>query len=142
MRGLSGDDLLKLPVRLHGIELGRPVDIVVDVDARRVVGLELVCGDRAHRFLPLGAATLTQEDIALDSALAVLDDGAFYRERGHSLSSLRGAAVCRGGEEQGRLDDVVLGEDGAVTELVVDDRRVPFTPELTLRAPAVTRSAA
>lgn len=142
MRGLSGDQLLKLPIRLNGIELGRPVDIVVDTDARRAVGLEVVCGDRAHRFLPLGAATLTTDEIALDSALAVLDDGAFYRERGHALSELRGSAVAREGQEAGRLDDVVVGDEGELIALVLDGERVPFTVELTLGAPAATRSAA
>lgn len=142
MRGLSGDELLKLPVRLHGIELGRPVDIVVDTEARRAVGLELVCGDRAHRFLPLGAATLTSDEIALDSALAVLDDGAFYRERAHALSELRGSVVSRRGEEAGRLDDVVVGQEGELIALVLDGARVPFAAELTLAPPAVTRSAA
>lgn len=142
MRGLSGDELLRLPVRLHGIELGRPVDIVVDVGARRAVGLELVCGDRAHRFLPLGAATLTTDEIALDSALAVLDDGAFYRERGRALSELRGSVVSRGGEEAGHLDDVVVGDEGELIALVLDGGRVPFAAELTVAGTGATRSAA
>jgi hypothetical protein len=142
MRGLTGDDLLKLPVRLHGIELARPVDIVVDTEGRRAVGLELLCGDHARRFLPLGAATLTADEIALDSALAVLDDGAFYRERGHALSALRGVAVSRNGHEEGHLDDVVVGDDGELVALVLGERQVPFTAELKLDAATATRSAA
>ena len=142
MRGLSGDELLKLPIRLNGIELGRPVDIVVDTDAHRAVGFEVVCGDRAHRFLPLGAATLTADEIALDSALAILDDGAFYRERGRALSGLRGAVVARNGQDAGHLDDVVVGDDGELIALVLAGERVPFTVELALGASAATRSAA
>jgi hypothetical protein len=138
MRGLSGDDLLKLPVRLNGIELARPVDLVLDSDVRRAVGFELVCPDRAHRFLPLGAATLDADQIAVDSALAVVDEATYYLDRGHTLSGLRGTIVLRGGAEQGRLVDVVVGPEGELVEFVVGGtdgtRRLRVTGEVSLAA--------
>ena len=51
---VAADELLRLPVRLHGIQLGRPVDVLLDAEAWRVVGLDVLCGDEVHRFLPLG----------------------------------------------------------------------------------------
>ena len=51
MREITGDELLALPVRLHGIQLGRPVDLLLDRDAQRIVGLDVLCGDEVHRFL-------------------------------------------------------------------------------------------
>ena len=131
MGGLSGDTLLGLPVLLHGIPLGRPVDIVVDADTRRAVGLVLLCGDRVERFLPLGAAALGSEQILVDSALAVLDDGAFYLDHGHSLRSLRGASVRRGRHELGRLADVVVAPDGELLELVLTHEGATTTVDVT-----------
>ena len=58
MRGRRIADLLALPVRMHGIQLGRPVRALVDARDDRLLGLELVCGDGAHRFLPFAVATL------------------------------------------------------------------------------------
>ena len=68
MKELSGDEVLSLPVRLHGIELGRPVDVLLDRDGLRVVGLDVLCGDEVHRFLPLPTAAIG--DDALDDPLA------------------------------------------------------------------------
>ena len=58
MSELSGDAILSLPVRLHGIELGRPVDLLLDRESLRVVGLDVLCGDEVHRFLPLPTAVV------------------------------------------------------------------------------------
>ena len=58
MKELSGDALLGLAVRLHGVHLGRPVDILLDRDGERVVGLDVLCGDELHRFLPLPTAAI------------------------------------------------------------------------------------
>ncbi len=60
----TGDELLAMPVRLHGIQLGRPVDLLLDRDARRVVGLDVLCGDGVHRFLPLPVGQL--RDVIVD----------------------------------------------------------------------------
>jgi uncharacterized protein YrrD len=121
MRGISGSELLRLPVRQHGIELGRPVDLVLDRDARRVLGLELVCGDRTNRFLAFGAATVGEKEIAVDSAFAVLDNADFYRKRGYALRDLRGTPVARDGDELGKLAEVVFTRDGELTEIVLAD---------------------
>ena len=56
MRGLHGQDLLRRPVRLRGIQLGRAVDLILDAAGTRVVGFDVLCGDGTHRFLPLSAA--------------------------------------------------------------------------------------
>jgi hypothetical protein len=58
MRELSGDALLALPVRLHGIQLGRPVDLLLDREAVRVVGLDVRCGDEEHCPLTARSASL------------------------------------------------------------------------------------
>jgi hypothetical protein len=83
MRGRALAELLSLPVRMNGIQLGRPVDALLDEDGRRVVGLELLCGDGAHRFLPWTVADVRAGEIAVGSALRILDerDLDFYRAR-------------------------------------------------------------
>jgi hypothetical protein len=106
MRGLHGQELLRRPVRLRGIELGRAVDLILDPTGQRVVGFEVLCGDGAHRFLPLSAAEPHADQIAVRSSLTLLDAGelAFYRERGTTLTAL----------QVDELEDVVLGDDGRV----------------------------
>jgi hypothetical protein len=47
MRELSGSALLSLPVCLHGVLLGRPAELFLDRDLRRVVGLDVLCGNVA-----------------------------------------------------------------------------------------------
>jgi hypothetical protein len=118
MASLVGD-LLARPVRLHGIELGRPVGVVVDPDARRVVGVEVRCGDGALRFLPLSGMRVGDEDIVVSSAFSLLDDVAFYRSRGRGLEALRGSGVSTEAGPVGTLHDVVFEPDGRIIELVV-----------------------
>jgi hypothetical protein len=90
MRGRSASELLSLPVRLHGIQLGRPVDILVDAVVDRVVGFEVICGDDAQRFLPFAVVELRSQEIALESALTLIDeqDLDFYRRRLRRLPDL------------------------------------------------------
>ena len=90
---IAADELLRLPVRLHGIQLGRPVDVLLDAEAWRVVGLDVLCGDEVHRFLPLAAAELSAEEIGVRSAFLLLDDAelAYYREQGRSCASCAGS---------------------------------------------------
>lgn len=116
---LLASELLRRPVRLNGELVGRAVDLVVDVGDMRVVGLEL---DDGERFLPLPAARIGDDEIAIASPLLLLgaDGAAFYRERSAPLRKLRGLPVARGGRAQGRLVDVVVGEEGAVTAIVVE----------------------
>ncbi len=118
-RSSSGGELLHLPVCVNGTELGRPTDLLVDLDRLRVVGLDVHCGPGAQRFLPLAAAELSREQINASSRLALLDESAYYNERGASLRSLRGAVVELAGRQVGTLSDIVLRADGEVTRVVV-----------------------
>src|SRR3712207_6884436 len=49
----------------------------------------VVCGDASRRFLPLAASDVTEDAIAVGSALVLLDDP-FYRDRAASFAALRG----------------------------------------------------
>jgi hypothetical protein len=125
---LSADALLRLPVRLRGIAIGRPVDVILDLDGRRALGLDLLCRDETHRFLPLSAASVAADEIAVSSALTLLsaDELAFYRRQARTLRDMRGARVRRGRRDAGRLQDVLIGADGEITDVVVEGgRRVP-----------------
>jgi uncharacterized protein YrrD len=130
---LSGDELLGLPVRLHGIELGRPVDVLLDRDGLRAVGLDIRCGDEVHRFLPLPTAAIDDEALTIHSPLVLLeeDELRFYRARTFALSSLRGQPVTRRGKDLGKLRDIVLGRSGELLAVVLHgDERVSFDDTL------------
>jgi hypothetical protein len=90
MSGRPAAELLALPVRMHGIQLGRPVDALLDPHADRLLGFELVCGDGAHRFLPFAVANIRADEIDVGSALALIDerDLDFYRSHSRRLSQL------------------------------------------------------
>ncbi len=131
MGALSAVEVLALPVRHNGIELGRPVDLSLDLPSRRVLGLEVRCRDEAIRFLPLSAARVDDGEIAVGSPLILLDDVVFYRQRSTTLRALRGAPVRRSGAELGELRDILLARDGQIHALVVGTasaelRRVPL----------------
>src|SRR5919197_1328170 len=99
MGSMTSGDLLALPVRMHGIDLGRAVEHVRD------------------------------GEIAIGSPLTLLDELAFYRARGHGLGALRGARVANAGGELGTLRDIVFDAGGPIRELVVatsaGERRFP-----------------
>jgi uncharacterized protein YrrD len=144
MGSLVCGELLALPVRTQGIELGRSVDVILDLDAGRVLGLEVRCGDGADRFAPLVATRIQDGEIAIGSSLTLLDEIAFYRARGRTLGSLRGAKVTSGRRALGSFRDVVFGADGEILELVVagpaGELRVP--PGAAVRVAAPRASAA
>jgi hypothetical protein len=142
MRERRGDELLALPVRLHGIQLGRPVDLLLDRDAQRAVGLDVLCGDEVHRFLPLPTAAVGRGEIRILSPLVLLEQREldFYRSRTLALSRVRGTAVERNGRQLGLLQDVVVAEDGRVVAAIVDEDRIPF--DAGLRFAPRRRSAA
>lgn len=119
MGSRSADALLRLPVRLHGARLGQPVDVLLDRGSHRALGFVVVCGDDSLRFLPFAAAQPGAEEIAVGSALMLLDDVGFYRSRSESLRSLRGGAVHRNGRPAGELRDVLVARDGSVAEILV-----------------------
>ena len=116
MGSYSAAAALQLPVRLRGIQLARPIDLLLDVDSWRAIGFVVRCGDESVRFLPYGAAQLSSEEIAVQSALMLLEDVAFYVQRGVSYRSLLDAEV----EGQGVLRDVILGGGGRVEALEVE----------------------
>jgi hypothetical protein len=95
MRELTGAELLALPVRLHGVQLGRPVDLLLDRNTLRTVGLDVLCGDEVHRFLPLPTASVSDDEIAILSPLVLLEQDQldFYRSKTFALSTLRGRPV-------------------------------------------------
>jgi hypothetical protein len=81
----SATELLRLPVQLHGIKLGQPVDVLLEEDSDSPLGLVVLCGDDVERFLVLATADVREEEIAVDSAFLLLEDVDFYRERSRSL---------------------------------------------------------
>jgi hypothetical protein len=122
---LSAAAFLRLPVRLHGIQLGQPTDLLLDVESWHVLGFVVHCGDDSVRFLPWAASQPSTEEIAVGSALMLLEDVAFYAKRSTSFRSLLGGELPLGGV----LRDVLIGDAGAVSELEIerggDVRRLP-----------------
>jgi hypothetical protein len=84
------EGLLQLPVRAGNIELGRSVDVILDPTGSRVLGLDVLCRDGSHRYLPLATANIGDDGIEVDSALVLLDldDRSFYRREATSLREL------------------------------------------------------
>lgn len=128
MTRLTGEEVLRLPVRVQGVRLGRGVDVLLHPTDPRALGVDVLCRDERHRFLPLAAATVGQRAIEVSSALVLLDlgDDSVYRLEARPLSRLRGTKV----EGDASLHDVVLGPGWAIVELVLDDgdsmKRVPL----------------
>jgi sporulation protein YlmC with PRC-barrel domain len=120
MGSRSATELLQLPVQLHGIRLGRPVDVLLDPADWRALGLVVLCGDESRRFLVFAAADPQQNAITVPSALLLLEDVDFYRDRSRSLRALLGAAVTSGGHALGELRDLLVRPDGGVEALVVE----------------------
>src|SRR5215468_3044648 len=108
----SATELLQLPVQLHGIRLGRPVDLLLDPGDWRALGFVVLCGDETLRFLVFAAADLRERAIDVPSALLLLEDVEFYRDRSRSLRALLGRAVVNGQREVGELRDLVLTTGG------------------------------
>lgn len=130
MGSLSVAGMVGCPVRLQGILLGRPSDVVLDSTCRRVLGFVVHSGDDAPRFLPFAASQPAQGAIAVGSALMLLDDVAFYRKHGVSFVSLLGTGIERESAPVGTLTDMFVDHSGDVVELEVEH------DELRLRVPA------
>jgi hypothetical protein len=120
--------LLRLPVRVRGIRVGRVVDVLIHPTDPRALGADVLCGDNRHRFLPFPAARLTSRELEVTSPLVLLDlqDDSSYRLEARALSDLRGIPVAG----RGSLQDVVLGPDWAIMEVVLNGsdgpRRAPL----------------
>jgi hypothetical protein len=104
MGSRSATELLQLPVQLHGIRLGRPVDLLLDPVEWRALGFVVLCGDESSRFLVYAAADVRDDAIELRSALVLLEDVEFYRQRSRSAREL-----LRDGQ-----GDLLVGPDGSV----------------------------
>jgi hypothetical protein len=98
-------EILALPVRMHGIQLGTPVEALLDVTSDRLLGFEVLCGDGARRFLPFAVARLGEDEIALESALALIEerDVEYYRSNSRRLA-------------EAGYDDPWLDDEGGVHE--------------------------
>ena len=120
MGSRSAIEMLLLPVRLQEIRLGRPVDVLLDAEEWRVLGFVVLCGDDTLRFLPYATASPREDEIAVSSALLLLDDVDFYRRRSRSLRALLGGSVVSVQDHLGVLRDLLIAPDGAVAALMVD----------------------
>jgi hypothetical protein len=120
MTSFASEDLISRPICLHGIELGEVADLIVEPAEMRALGLVVRCGDGRDRFLPLAAARIAEPEVAIGSALLLLDELPFYRAQGNAVADLRGAVVQTGGAPAGTLRDVLVSADGAVERLLVD----------------------
>lgn len=120
MGSRSAIEMLLLPVRLQEIRLGRPVDVLLDAEEWRVLGFVVLCGDETLRFLPYATASPREDEIAVSSALLLLDDVDFYRRRSRSLRALLGGSVVSVQDHLGVLRDLLIAPDGVVAALMVD----------------------
>jgi hypothetical protein len=91
--GLDAERLLEHRVLFRDIVLGTVVDVILDTSLRRVLGLDVLCGDRARRFLPFGACEVRDRVIGVESALVLSEELEFYRSRGQPLTALRRRGV-------------------------------------------------
>jgi hypothetical protein len=91
--GLDAEGLLERRVLFRDIVLGTVVDVILDTTLRRVLGLDVLCGDRMRRFLPFGACEVRDGVIGVDSALVLSEEVEFYRSRGQVLTVLRRRGV-------------------------------------------------
>jgi len=99
------EELLTLPVRVRGIHVGRPVDLIVDREHSRALGFDVLCGDEAHRFLPFAVAAVRDDEIEIFTPLVLLDFAqvGFYREQADWMR-----------EHDGELRNAVVDADGAL----------------------------
>jgi hypothetical protein len=116
MGSLSASAALQLPVRMRGITLGQPVDLIVDVGGWQTIGFVVRCGDASRRFLPYAASQPGDEEVAVASALMLLEDVGFYESRGVSFRSLLDGEVVGAGV----LRDLLIGDAGAIVSLEVE----------------------
>ena len=120
LKGLSARRLVQTRVTSGGIALGRPVDLLIDPGMEQALGLEVLCRDGLHRFLPWLACRPSAEGIEVGNALSLLEAGEadFYRRKGVSLRRLRTPSGARVEDvdldDSGRTVAVHLAASGAV----------------------------
>jgi uncharacterized protein YrrD len=120
-RGLRASSVESRPVCFADIRLGVVVDLLFDDSLKRVLGFDVLCGDRMHRYLPLPACEFEDKHVSVPSALVLMrQELDFYRLRGRSLTSVRGFPARRGAKELGTVLDLVFTSDGELRELLVE----------------------
>lgn len=120
-RGLRATAVERRPVCFADIRLGVVVDVLLDDSLRRVLGFDVLCGDRQHRYLPLPASEISDAAIGVPSALVLLQQELdFYRERGRALTAVQGFPVRKARRELGILVDLVFTHQGDLLALVVE----------------------
>ena len=146
MARVNVEALLRAPVLLRGIRLGMPVDVIFDRDRRRAVGLEVHCGDESRRFLPWSVVRIAPGTIDVASPLVLIEEPqlAFYAKRGATLRALRRSRVLSHGTRVGTLADLVLDDDGTISDVVTITEsgretvaygpQVELVPERSVRA--------
>jgi uncharacterized protein YrrD len=119
--GLRASSVESRPVCFADIRLGVVVDLLLDDSLQRVLGFDVLCGDRLHRYLPLPACEFEQAHVSVPSALVLMrQELDFYRVRGRALTALRGFPARMGVNELGTVLDLVFGPDGELLELLVE----------------------
>jgi uncharacterized protein YrrD len=120
-RGLRASAVESRPVCYADIRLGVVVDVLLDDALRRVLGFDVLCGDRAHRYLPLAACDVEEDTISVGSALVLMrQELDFYRNRGRALTAIRGFPLRRSGRTLGTVLDLVFASDGELRGVVVE----------------------
>jgi hypothetical protein len=101
VRGQTASTLLRAPVLTRGIRLGEVASVLLDAAEPRILGLDVLCGDGANRFLPFSTAHRGAKGIEIASALTLLDERelGFYRARSRSLASVPELAEARIGAD-------------------------------------------
>ena len=89
---------------VRGIRLGEVENVLLDEEAARILGLEVLCGDGSSRFLPYATARAAGTGLEVASTLTLLDahELDFYRSRSRTLASVP------------ELADAVVGPEGTL----------------------------
>ena len=97
VRGETASTLLRTPVLTRGIRLGEVASVLLDTKEPRILGLDVLCGDGANRFLPFSTAHRGTRGIEIASTLTLLDERElrFYRARTRPLASVPELADAR-----------------------------------------------
>ncbi|MGH3035843.1 MAG: PRC-barrel domain-containing protein [Gaiellaceae bacterium] len=128
---LRTSGLVRRPVEYRGIRLGAVADALFDRPIRRLVGLEIRCGDDKDRLLPFPACEVRDDSVTVESALVLLEGNLeFYRLDGCTFSELRATPVRVDGDEAGPLTDLLVTPDGEVARIVAaaPDGRLELEP--------------
>ncbi len=124
-RSTSAARLRRLPVRVADHTVGRSSDLIFDAGCRRLTGFEIEALSERKYFLPLAAARLGGDGIAIESALHLVDDTSWYESGGLALSALLELRACAGAHDAGSVVDLRLAAaDGDVLAFVLDGERL------------------